>query len=68
MLKSGASDYSCGVNCLHMTDTFKAHRSWRWAKTFHGVADSKWYGERLVRKGKVVLVVPFGGETHLSWT
>lgn len=51
-----------------MTGTFKAHRSWRWAKTFHGVADSKWYGERLVRKGMVVLVVPFGGETHLSWT
>lgn len=64
MLKSGASIYSCGVSCLHLTGTFKAPRSWRWAKTFQGVADSKWCRENLVRSGKVVLVVPFGGETH----
>lgn len=49
-----------------MTGTFKAPRSWRWAKTFQGVADSKWYRERLVRRGKVVLVVPFGGETQVG--
>lgn len=63
-LKSGASIYSCGVSCLHMTGTFKAPRSWRWAKTFQGVANSKRCTVSLVRSGKVVLVVPFGGETH----
>lgn len=63
MLKSRASVY-CGVSCLHMTGTFKAPRSWRWAKIFQGVADSKWCRESLVRSGKVVLVVPFGGKTH----
>lgn len=64
MLNSRASIYFCGVSCLHMTGTFKTARSWRWAKTFQGVADRKWCRESLVRSGKVVLVVPFGGETH----